>query len=78
MQLKNAQYIGKVYCAKLGSITPKLKHIKYITLHFSIHLRIISNICVSIKHFTALLNKKAVTRLTDNRMVCCSIINLKV
>jgi hypothetical protein len=27
MQLKNAQYIGKVYCAKLSSITPTLSEL---------------------------------------------------
>ena len=27
MQLKNAQYIGKVYCAKLSIITPTLSEL---------------------------------------------------
>ena len=35
MQLKNAQYIGKVYCAKLSSIIPTLSELKHIKVHYT-------------------------------------------
>jgi hypothetical protein len=35
MQLKNAQYIGKVYYAKLSSITPTLSELKHIKERFT-------------------------------------------
>jgi len=35
MQLKNAQYIGKVYCAKLSVIITTLSELKHIKVHYT-------------------------------------------
>ena len=50
----SARFIVQI-CDALLRHCPKLKHIKYIILHFSIHLRILSNQSVSKERFTALL-----------------------
>ena len=51
MQLKNAQYIGKVYCAKLSSIIPTLSELKHIKVHYT-------TLCAAITYNTEYLRIK--------------------